>query len=233
MLAALAFLTPFGGARAPDRRTLGWLPLAGAVIGAVVGVAWWGAGRIWPPALAAAVVVAVDLAVTGMLHLDGLIDSADGVLPHLPRERRLAVMTEPTVGAFGVGAAAAVLLVRFGAITSLEPDIALIAGLWAASRTAMAVTARALPYAREHGLVTSFRGGDWRAVALYGAALALGLAVLGAGLQGAVAVVAGVGMAGAFVALARHRLGGFTGDVLGAAGMVVETGGLLVVAASW
>lgn len=233
MRAALAFLTSFGGARRPDRRTLSWFPPAGALLGAGLGAMWWGAERLWAPAVAAALVIAVDLALTGMLHFDGLVDSADGLLPHLPRERRLAVMSEPTVGAFGVAAAIAVMLVRFSALAGMAPRVALLSGLWCASRTVMAVAARAQPYARDGGLVSAFAGGDWRPVALYGATGALLLGAVGASGAGVasvtVALLAGAGV----IAFGRARLGGVTGDVLGAAGVVAETAGLVVAAARW
>ena len=63
-----------------------------------------------------------------MLHVDGLADSADGLLPHMPRERRLEVMSDPTVGAYGVAVTVCVLLLRFAALASMPPSILLIAG---------------------------------------------------------------------------------------------------------
>lgn len=234
MLSALAFLTPVGGARTPTDRTLSWFPLAGMVLGAVVGAAWWGASHIWPPAVCGAVVVAVDLALTGMLHFDGLVDSADGLLPHLADDRRLAVMKEPTVGAFGIAVAIGVVVLRFACFASATPDIALVAGLWCASRTVMAVAARALPYARaEGGLASAFTGRSWWFVAAYGAIAAVVLGAIGRGVSSAVAVLAAFVAGTAVVAFGRWRLGGFTGDVLGAAGVVAETVGLLVAVAKW
>src|SRR5204862_4098680 len=137
MRRALAFLTPLGGPAAPSPRALAWFPAVGAALGLALGGAWWVAARVWPPAAAAAVVVAADLALTGMLHLDGLVDSADGLLPHLPRDRRLAVMAAPDVGAFGIAIAAAVLLLRWSSFASRPPSVLLVAGLWCVSRTAM------------------------------------------------------------------------------------------------
>jgi adenosylcobinamide-GDP ribazoletransferase len=170
-----------------------------------------------------------------MLHLDGLADTADGVLPHLERERRLEVMSAPDVGAFGVGVVVATLLLRWTAFASFGPDVLVVAGLWCASRTLMAVAVRALPYARaEGGLALAF-GGPAPALGLAagGGVLAVALAIAGEGGPGAVAIVAAV-MAGAGVlALGRARLGGYTGDVLGGAGLVAETVGLVVAAASW
>ncbi len=178
--------------------------------------------------------VAFDLAVTGLLHADGLADSADGLLPQMSRQRRLAVMAEPSVGAYGAAALAVVLLVRFAALASMSPSVLLVAGAWCGARTTMAVAARALPYARpQGGLARAFLGGDWRPVGLYGLVLAVSLGALADGRQTELAVALGMAAGAVVVVLARRRLGGFTGDVLGAAGMIAETVALLVAAARW
>jgi adenosylcobinamide-GDP ribazoletransferase len=231
---AVAFLTVLGGAAPPDRRTFDWFPLVGALLGLTVGALWWGAAQLWTPAVAAAVIVTVDLALTGLLHLDGLADSADGLLPQLPRQGRLAIMAEPSVGAYGVAVVVVVLLLRFATLTSLAPDPLLIAAGWCAARTAMAVAARAVPYARgDGGLAGALLGGDWRVVAAYGGMASLVLGASADGLLGALAVALGLAAGAGVVALAVRRLGGFTGDVLGATGMVVESVTLLVAAATW
>lgn len=234
MRRAIAFLTPLGGAREPTSTTLTWFPVVGALIGLAVGAVWWAADHVWAAAVSAALTVAADLALTGMLHIDGLIDSADGLLPQLPAERRLAVMSEPTVGAYGVAVAVTVLVVRFAALASMRPHPLLLAGVWCASRTAMAVAARLAPYVRlDGGLAAPFLGGDWRLVTGYGLLLAVALSAVAAGVAGAVAVAAGVAASAAVVAVASRRIGGFTGDVLGAAGVVGETTALVVAAAKW
>ena len=233
MRRALAFLTPLFGASEPRSETLTWFPFAGAALGLVLGVVWWGAERVWPAAVAAAIVVAADLALTGLLHVDGLADSADGLLPHLDRARRLEVMTTPDVGAFGVATVGAVLLLRWAALATMAPSPLLLGGVWCASRTAMAVTARTVPYARPGGLASSFLGGRALATAIVGGAVAVALAFAGPGVPGLVAVGAVVVGAAGVVVLARRRVGGFTGDVLGASGMVGETAGLVVAAARW
>ncbi len=236
MIAALAFLTPLGRAREPDRTTFDWFPVVGALLGAAVGLVWWGAHEVWSPLVAAMLAVAADVALTGALHVDGLADTADGVLPHLDRDRRLAVMAEPDVGAFGVTAVVLTLGLRVAVLASLPPDVALPAALWCASRTMMAVAARSVPYARTGGgLAAAFLGRSPATVALIGTALAVAI-VLAAevGPAPGLAALSALAAAGAAtVALARRRLGGFTGDVLGAAGIVGETVGLLVAAARW
>ena len=235
MRRALGFLTPLpvGDTRPPDRHTLAWFPVVGAVIGTALGGIWWTADRLWPPLVAAAIVVIADLALTGMLHVDGLIDAADGLLPHLDRDGRLRVMREPTVGAFGVAIAVAVVALRLAALSSMQPRLLLLAGIWTASRTAMAVIAGALPYVRDAGLASSITGGAWKVIGLYGliASVSLGAVAGGRAQEAAVATV----FAGALgvAVFARRRIGGFTGDVLGAAGVVGETVALVVAAAKW
>ncbi len=235
MRAALAFLTPWPGARLPTPRALRWFPLVGALLGFVLGGLWWVTAKAWPLPVAAAIVVVADLALTGMLHLDGLADCADGMLPHLTRARRLEVMREPTVGAFGIGAVVVALLCRFAVFATLRPAPFLVAALWCASRTAMAGVVDRVPYARgEGGLASAFMGAPVPAVALgVVAAAAAALAAAWAVPAGPVAVASALVAFGAVVAWARWRIGGFTGDVLGAAGIVGETVGLLVAAARW
>jgi adenosylcobinamide-GDP ribazoletransferase len=236
MRSALGFLTVVGGAAPPDRRAPAWFGPVGAALGLAVGGVWWVAGELWPPLVAALLAVAVDAALTGMLHFDGLADSADGLLPPLDRRRRLDVMATPEVGAFGVLVVTLVVAARVAALGALHPDPLLVAGLWTASRAAMALTLAWLPYARETGgAAAGFREGS-AAPAL--AALAAGCVVVAwafEGGRGPGVLVAGAGLAGfgVVVALAYRRLGGYTGDVLGAAGLVAETVGLLVAAARW
>jgi adenosylcobinamide-GDP ribazoletransferase len=214
----------------------------GALIGLALGGVWWLTTQAWGTQVAAALVVVADLGMTGMLHFDGVMDSADGLLPPLDPGRRLEVMSDPRVGAFGVAAGAAVLLLRWASLAALRPGVLLVAGLWCLSRTIMAVVARTQPYARgEKGLARPFgaapagagRRGR-RLLPLGGgvvlAAVLLGLWRIGPGAAtGSAAVLAAAGV----VLLARRRIGGYTGDVLGACGVLAESAGLVVAAARW
>jgi len=235
---ALSFLTVLGRAAEPNERTLSWFPLVGIAVGAVVGTTWWVAGRVWPAALAAVVAVVVDAAVTGCLHLDGLADAADGLLPAVGRARRLEIMADPRIGAFGAVVLVLVLSLR---VTALAVTVArpwVIVGLWCGSRTMMGVVARTLPYAHaDGGTASAFtsRGGHSAAsrygVAAYGMAAASAAAAVGAGARGLVVVGAEVVAMLGVVWFARRRIGGYTGDVLGAMGVIGETIGLLVLVA--
>lgn len=232
MRAALSFLTIAPVAGRVGRWSAACFPLVGCLVGLAVGGAWYGAAEVWGPLVAASLVVVLDLAVTGLLHADGLADSADGLLPHMDRERRLEVMRAPDVGAFAVAVVAAFLLVRVAGFSELAPSVALVVALWCASRTVMALIPALLPYARGEGLASAFFARR-SFVALYGVAVAFGVAVVFEGGRGAVAVGAALAGAACVAALAWRRLGGFTGDVLGAAGLVGETVGLVAAGVRW
>jgi adenosylcobinamide-GDP ribazoletransferase len=230
---ALAFLTVVGGSRAPAPGDLVWFGPVGAGVGAVVALAWWGGSSWWTPVVGAALALVADAAVTGLLHLDGLADSADGLLPPLARERRLEVLRDPRSGAFAVGAVVLVLLLRFAALASAAPDarsVAALASIWCTARVSMAVAAVTVPYARARGLASAFAGASIGPVLAVGVPLALVLAILGGDpwITGVLAAVATAVGAAATITFGRARLGGYTGDVLGAAGVIGETVGLLV-----
>jgi adenosylcobinamide-GDP ribazoletransferase len=233
MREALAFLTVVGGPATPTSRSLRWFPLVGAAIGAAVGSVWWLTGQIFPALLAAALTVTADLAITGLLHADGLADAADGLLPHADRTRRLEIMRTPGVGAFGAATLGIVLLTRTAGFAARPADIALVAGLWCASRTVAATAPAWLAYARDDGLASPFLTAPASRLVALALLPAAALAVVGVGWPGAAAIgaaiVAGIGV----LALSRRRVGGFTGDVLGAAIIVVETVGLVVAGARW
>jgi adenosylcobinamide-GDP ribazoletransferase len=233
----LSLLTVVGGGREMQVGAVAWFPVVGAALGAGLGAAWWALGRVLPPLVAGGLVVAADLAVTGMLHADGLIDAADGLLPHLDRARRLAVMAEPQVGAFGVAVALVVIGLRFAVLGSVTPasalkGVLLLGAIWTASRSVMALAISRLHYARDAGMATPLKGSRpvVPLLGLVAAAAALvswhalaAPAVLGAELVGA----------GLVLWLGHRRLGGYTGDVLGAAGLLGETLALVVASAKW
>jgi adenosylcobinamide-GDP ribazoletransferase len=233
MRAALGFLTIVGGAAPPDQRAPAWFAPVGALVGLAVGAVWWGAGQLWPPLLAAVLAVGADAALTGILHLDGLADTADGLLPPVDRPRRLAIMATPDIGAFGVVAVLMVLVARVVALASLTPDPLLVAGLWAAARAGMALTMALVPYARAAGAASGFADPRIAPGAVALVASVVTVIVARGGWAGAAATAALVGGFVAVVVVAVRRLGGYTGDVLGAAGVVAETIGLVVAAARW
>jgi adenosylcobinamide-GDP ribazoletransferase len=221
---------------APDamRRAAPWFPLVGLGIGALLAGVAWAASWLFPPAVTAVLVVALWAALTGALHLDGLADCGDGLLPPVSRERRLEIMRDPRVGAFGVTVLVLVLLLKAAALASLAvtwPAL-LLAPLWA--RWLLLVAARR-PSARPGGMGASLGPVlDARRLAL--------AALLPIVLTGGVGVwhwpvIAAAGAAGlaalGVLWLAQRRLGGVTGDVFGAVVEVSEAVFVCVACVRW
>ena len=229
-MGAVAFLTVFGRGQAPQARALWWFPVVGAGLGAVLAAVHWGAAELWPLVVVGILVVAADLVLTGGLHLDGLADSADGLLPHMDRERRLAVMSRPDVGAFAAAAVVVVLGARWAALSVDGVESLSLVPIWASSRIMVAVIPAVVPYARPGGLADPFLAGARRWLGLW-LAPAVAALVLIEGVSGAVAAGVLVVVAVGVVALAWRRLGGFTGDVLGAVILMAETAALLTLVA--
>ena len=164
VMGAVAFLTVFGRGQAPQARGLWWFPLVGAGLGGVLAAIHWGAGELWPLLVVGILVVAADLILTGALHLDGLADSADGLLPPMDRDKRLAVMSRPDLGAFAVAAVVVVLGSRWAALTVDGIESLSLVPIWALSRTLVAVVPAVVPYARPAGLAAPFwkgQGSGW------------------------------------------------------------------------
>jgi adenosylcobinamide-GDP ribazoletransferase len=223
------------------RGVLPWAPLVGLVLGAVATGIGWAAARAVSPLVGAVVTVAVLAVLTRGLHLDGLADTADGLGPLRGRERALQVMHQSDIGPFGVVTLVLTLLLQVACLAALLP-----AG-WAAPWTAV-VTARlamartglpGTPVAEGSALGSAVAGtvsAPWLAGAAgVTAALAGGAGWLVGGPRAAIALVAAaaVGLAAAELLRARAtaRLGGVTGDVMGAMGEVATAAVLLVAAA--
>jgi adenosylcobinamide-GDP ribazoletransferase len=237
--AAVGFLTrlPLGrrSAASPDAviRAAPLFPLVGAGLGAAVGAAAFGLSGVLPPLLCGAVAVALELALTGALHADGLADSADG-LAGRDREHALAIMRDHALGTYGGAALVLDLLVKAAAIGALADAgaVAAVAAALALSRAAPLLLAAALPYARADagtGRALCERLGWRRAVA--GSALAAGLALGLTGIEALPMIAAGALATAAVGLLARRRLGGATGDVMGAAVELAAALALLVAVA--
>ena len=122
---AVTFLTPFMRAKGPPTpEAMAYFPVVGAGLGLVEGLIWRSTRKGWPPIPTAMIVVAADTALTGALHLDGLADTADGLLAHVPAKGRLDIMAEPEIGTFGALALGVALLSRRGAFCDRAVSVA-------------------------------------------------------------------------------------------------------------
>lgn len=231
MISAVTFLTIVGRGQAPDASTFRWFPIVGGGIGAVLAGVWWGASGLFPATVAALLVVVADLAITGMLHVDGLADSADGLLPHMDRGRRLEVMALPDIGAYGVAVTTVILLARWAALATDSFSAVTLIVVWALSRTVAAGAPAWLPYARADGLASSFLPGSSRLLAIVAAGLAVALGIV-EGWVGLAAGASGLLATALLLLLAKRRIGGFTGDVLGASILITETVALVALTAN-
>ena len=231
-------------ARELDRRAavaaLLWLPLVGAVLGAIAGLPAAAVARWAPHAVLLGAVLSVVALVlfTRGLHLDGLADTLDGLGSRAPADRAREIMRRSDIGPFGVLAIVLVVLIDVAALESLSGDIwrpvAALAVAAATGRLA-AVTAahRQVPAARTSGFGAYVAAALPSSVVVAETVLVLGF---GAGMAAAVqaslvawgvAQAAGLLVTVAFLAHATRRLGGVTGDVFGA---VIEIGTALTLA---
>jgi adenosylcobinamide-GDP ribazoletransferase len=235
--AAVAFLTvvPVGhldaGPADVGRGTV-FFPVVGAGVGAVAALVAWAVAQVLPATVAGLAAVAAGAVLTGALHLDGLADTADGYGGRT-RERALEIMRDHSVGTFGVVALVVDVGLRTAAVAALAGrphGLLFLVAAGALSRSAAAALGVLLPDARASrggGLAALLDGvAPWRpAVA---AVLGVGVAVLCAGWAGIAAALAVAAVAGLWGWHCRRRLGGVTGDTLGAAS---EAGEVLVLLA--
>jgi adenosylcobinamide-GDP ribazoletransferase len=177
--------------------------------------------------------VTVQIVLTGAMHEDGLADTADGFWGGFTPERRLEIMKDSQIGTYGVLALIVSIGLRWLALTAVLATIGVWAplGLALLSRAVMPVLMFSLPNARNSGLSQSV--GRPSAVLMFiGLCLALLTSVAIIGIC-TVAIAAAMGLTTVSIALiARAKIGGQTGDVLGAGQNIAELTGLLVLLAA-
>lgn len=228
LLAALQFLTrvPISLRKEPSlARTVAWFPLAGAIIGAAVGGAAAGMWQLTPPLVAAAVAVTIGLLVTGAFHEDGLGDVADAFGGGWTVERRLEILKDSRHGTYGVAAMCASIVIRVVALGSLPGPATMFAAAVAAhtmGRVAAVGMAGTMRLATNTGLGADYGRSTTPARAAVGCLAGLAITALATGWWAGPLLAAGVAAAVATGALARRKIGGVSGDVLGAAEQVAE-----------
>jgi adenosylcobinamide-GDP ribazoletransferase len=237
LLSAFALLTrlPLPNHRGTGAGSAWAWPLVGAVLGAC-GAAL-ASGALWlgvTPGVTAVLVLALGAMLTGGLHEDGLSDTADGLFGGWTRDRRLEIMKDSRVGSYGVLALVLVTLARWSALTALlvyGDHWAALVATGAISRAPMALVMALMPNARGSGLShATGRPAPGVAVVALGLATGLALAVLGWSALGPLVVAAGIMVVLSVVAL--RKIGGQTGDILGALQQLVEVGCLTALAAA-
>lgn len=235
LLSRIPLRIDHGAASERAARAAWAFPVAGALLGALALAMAWLADSLGLPAAASAGVLLLTLIMaTGAMHEDGLADSADGLWGGWTPERRLEIMKDSRIGTYGVLALVLGCGLRWSCLTAL-----IAADSYAGPVLAVAILSRApmlaamcwAPAARPGGLSASV-GRVPENTALIGLTLAAVLSLLAAGITALAALIAVTAVAMAGMRFATSRIGGQTGDILGALQQLSEVTALMVFAAT-
>jgi adenosylcobinamide-GDP ribazoletransferase len=229
--AAISFLTILRVPRAwcGDERAIAssmiWYPVVGLLIGVLMALLDKVLCLLLPGVLVpSALLVIAMIAISGGLHLDGVADSADAFMSSRGKERMLEIMKDSRTGPMGALAIVSLLLLKFSMLASMVGDwrTPVIILMPMAGRVALVIKTVSLPYARNHGLATlthahSHKGQGVAAIGLFALTSSLLL-----GLTGLWITVFSVLATGFFAIYCYRKIGGFTGDTLGATCELVE-----------
>jgi adenosylcobinamide-GDP ribazoletransferase len=217
-------------------RAVGFYPLVGLLLGAVLALVDALLAAVWPVAVRSALVLLLWTILTGALHLDGLLDACDGLLGGSTPERRLEIMRDERVGAYALAGGVLLFLILFSSlenITSTRWAALLLAP--ALGRCGISLAVVSLPYARLSGLgrdiKDSARVSDAVLAALTTVAAAAIASLLLHNFRPVIALFAAVIIYWLGRRFILRRISGMTGDTYGAINMLIEAGTLLVFAA--
>lgn len=212
-------------------RAVGFFPLVGLTLGLLLAGSGILLGLVFPPGVQAALLLALWVWLTGALHLDGFLDTLDGLLGGFTPERRLEIMRDERVGAYGLAGGVLLLLTMFAALQALLDAGAAARALILApvlGRWALGLGIVLFPYARAHGLGRDMKDqAGWREL-LLGTLIALLASWLAAGWAGLLAAGLTVLLVWVTGRFALRRIPGLTGDVYGALCILAELAVLLV-----
>jgi cobalamin 5'-phosphate synthase/cobalamin synthase len=231
------------------RRSVVYYPLAGLLVGLIVAGCGWGLSNVLPAGVAAVLTVAIWIYVTGGLHMDGLMDTADGLFSNRSPERMLDIMRDSRVGAMGVVAGVLQIAMKIALVVALFENangvmVGAIICVAIGSRAWMAAAIAWWPYARSEssGMGSPYQGVRKKhAIASLGASSALQFAVVLVLVQASVISLTTAWLVclgfllltlALGTSLARpisRKLGGLTGDTYGAMCELIETSLLLAV----
>jgi adenosylcobinamide-GDP ribazoletransferase len=230
-LQALSFLTilPVGHPPLSEKkelaRTMAFFPLVGLIIGLILAFGYYLFSFLFSGALVLWLTIGLLAFLTRGLHLDGFADTMDGLGSGGPREKVLEVMRDSRIGAFGVIGLILLIGAKYLALDqipslSLPPTLILMAVM---GRNAMVLVCYRSPYGRSgEGLAKPFLENLSTREVLVSSALTLGIAFVLIGVKG-IAIFLGIGLFSlGYRLFFLRKLGGVTGDILGAANELVE-----------
>lgn len=225
--------------RIPARSTgdlklaLPWFPFVGGMIGATV-AGTYAAGLLVLPALASAgLAIGFGILATGALHEDGLADTADAFGAGVDRGRTLEILKDPRLGTYGVVAVVVSIVLRVSALASLSrwAAFAALSAAHALSRTSGLGVMMLAPASPSSTLGAGYAAGLSRQAFAVAVASATAISVGTLGVWAPVAAAVATGVAIYVARRSTARIGGITGDLLGAAEQITQIGVLLLVAA--
>ena len=236
--AALEFLTLFPTPRRREMaanyrgQSLTYFPLVGLILGVILVGLHYGLNLLLPTSVVNALLIIALVILTGAHHLDGLVDTCDGVIAGKSKEERLAIMSDSRVGVFGIAAAVLLLLLKYVSLSSapILPALLLMPTL---SRWIMVSAIFTFPYAKSSGMGLAFKqGANWQRLTI-ATVIALVVAVLVLKLWGLVLMAALWLITFGIASYFRSRLGGLTGDNYGAINELAEVLVLLLIIPIW
>lgn len=213
-------------------RSAQYFPLIGVLVGIITGGVFLLAAQVLPSYLAAGLAVVSGLLVTGALHEDGLADCADGLWGGATRERALEIMRDSRLGTFGGCALFASLGLRTMALFQFGPEQGFVALIVAhcVSRAMIPPVLVSGRYARTRGLASSVSEGVTLRGAAFAVLSALAISFIAGPVAALAAFAAAVVAAGIMLSILIQKLGGYTGDGLGAVQQCAEIAILITLA---
>jgi len=212
-------------------RSIVYFPLVGVIIGLILVGLGWLLGLFLPSALVDVLLVVSLVAISGALHLDGFVDTCDGMVGHKTVEERWRVMHDSRAGAFGIIGVCCLLLVKYVSLNAV-PDSWLMQTLVlmpVVGRWAMVYAVFAYPYAKPSGLGKAFKqGASWTRFTI-ATIITLAVAVILAQLAGFIIMLGIWVIVVAMAAYLKGKFGGLTGDTYGAINEVAEVCVLILV----
>jgi adenosylcobinamide-GDP ribazoletransferase len=232
LISALQFITilPLGKAESFDPpKLIPYFPLAGILLGLIVALFDWVAMRLWQPPVASLLDVILLAILTAAFHLDGLGDTADGLLGARPRDKALEIMKDSRIGTMGLVAILFTLALKWGGIANLNAHRGILLIIIPAyARAGILFGMRYLPYGRAQGTGKPFFSEKIALTHFWGLILPIGLSVIIG--PGAIWLnLAFVIIVGLILFFYKKRMGCITGDMLGAMVEITEAGLFLII----
>jgi adenosylcobinamide-GDP ribazoletransferase len=216
---------------------VGFYPVAGLILGAILAGSHYLMALFLPGLVCAAVTLSLWVVLTGALHLDGFLDTCDGLLGGFTPEQRMLIMRDERIGAYALGGGALLLLTKFSALASIQAITPALLLAPVLGRWGMAVALVVFPYARPQGLGRDVKDNASTSQAVLATVFVLIIsAVLSFWkpvLPILISIAAAVLIAWLAARFTLRRIPGLTGDIYGAINELIEVFVLILWTIAW